>query len=118
MLSIKFFLLCIYIAYCSFVILQYKYIVKYFLERSEKMDLFAARFKKLKMERNVTYQIIADAIGIKIRMAQNYASGRQKPTYMRLIALADYFEVSLDYLTGRTNERRDLTSQPAGRFIP
>ena len=57
MLSIKFFLLCIYIAYCSFVILQYKYIVKYFLERSEKMDLFAARFKKLKMERNVTYQL-------------------------------------------------------------
>ena len=69
------------------------------------MTLFGSRLKKLKEERQVTYQQIADFLGVKIGTIQKYVSGIQKPSYDNLIALADYFEVSLDYLTGRTGER-------------
>ena len=71
------------------------------------MDIFSQRFKELKELKNATYQQIADIVGIQLRTAQYYASGKVKPDYYGLLALADYFDVSLDYLCGRydVNER-------------
>lgn len=37
---------------------------------------------------------------------QNYESKRRKPAFDVLIALADYFDVSLDYLVGRSDDRK------------
>lgn len=67
------------------------------------MDIFCERFKAIKRQRNVTYQQIADVMGLKIRAVKCYASGEAKPDYYGLIALADYFNVSLDYLVGRSD---------------
>ena len=68
------------------------------------MDIFCKRFKELKNSKSVTYQQIADVLNIKLRTAKYYASGGIKPDYYGLLALADYFDVSLDYLTGRSDE--------------
>lgn len=67
------------------------------------MDIFSQRFTVLKKQKNATYQQIADILDINLRTAQYYASGKVKPDYYKLIALADYFDVSLDYLVGRSD---------------
>lgn len=37
---------------------------------------------------------------------QRYEYGTREPAYQKLIALADFFDVSLDYLTGRSDDPR------------
>jgi len=61
------------------------------------------RLIQLKTERNVLQKDIAHGIGISLRSYQRYERGEREPTASILIALADYFDVSLDYLTGRTD---------------
>lgn len=47
----------------------------------------------------------AEAVGLTVRQYQRYEAGQQKPSFDNLCALADHFEVSLDYLAGRTDQR-------------
>ena len=66
---------------------------------------FNERLKSLRKSMNLTQQDLASALGITIRQYQRYESGEQTTTLENLIAIADYFGVSLDYLCGRSDER-------------
>lgn len=66
------------------------------------MDTLATRLKELRAERNVTQRQTAAAVGISEISYQRYEYGRP-PAYDKLIQLADFFDVSLDYLVGRTD---------------
>lgn len=69
------------------------------------MDLFCLRLKALKEQHNYTYSQIAEYLGLSApRTVKAYAAGNVKPDYFKLIALADYFDVSLDYLVGRSDD--------------
>ncbi len=72
------------------------------------MTQFSARIKEIRKERKLTQKQVADGIGIAEQAYQRYEYGRTVPSALILIALADYFNVSLDYLVGRSNnpERR------------
>lgn len=63
------------------------------------------RFRK---EQKITQVQAAKAAGITEAMYQFYEYGKSEPKIGVLIALADYFDVSLDYLVGRSDvaERR------------
>lgn len=69
---------------------------------------FGQHLKHLRQTRNLTQKQLAEAIGSSERGIQNYELNVRKPTYEILIALADYFDVSLDFLVGRSDvaERR------------
>ena len=69
---------------------------------------FPERLLQLKQERNLLQKDIAASIGVSLRGYQYYERGQREPTLPVLIALADYFDVSLDYLVGRSDiaERR------------
>lgn len=41
-----------------------------------------------------------------VRTYQNYEGGQREPNFSTLIALADFFDVTTDYLLGRTDEQR------------
>ena len=69
------------------------------------MDLFSERLKQLKEEKGVTYPALAEYLNRKTRIVQRYAAGTSKPDYYGLIALADFFDVSIDYLVGRSDQR-------------
>ena len=60
------------------------------------------RMRLLRKERNMTQQQIADLLNQTLRAYQYCESGHHVPEYKNLIALADFFDVSLDYLTGRS----------------
>ena len=47
---------------------------------------------------------MAEKMGIVLRQYQRYESGEQEPGLAGWIWLADYFQVSLDYLVGRSED--------------
>lgn len=69
------------------------------------MSSFGQRMKELRKERNMTQQSMADIFSVKLRTYQGYEYGESYPEVAKLIAIADYFDVSLDYLVGRSDVR-------------
>ena len=67
------------------------------------MSSFSENLKTLKGQKNVRQKDIAEAIGVSLRAYQYYETNTKEPTLSNLIALADYFDVSLDYLVGRSD---------------
>lgn len=65
---------------------------------------FEARLKTLRLKKKLTQQDTAVALGITVRQYQRFETGEQRPGYENLIRIADLFEVSLDWLTGRTEQ--------------
>lgn len=63
--------------------------------------MFATRLKELRNKRNLTQGEFARELGIKRANIAGYESQGKEPTFERLIIIADYFNVSLDYLLGR-----------------
>lgn len=64
---------------------------------------FQSRLRALRVERGMNQTALAQAIGVTLKQIQRYELGHNEPTLSVLIALADAFDVSLDYLTGRTD---------------
>ena len=46
------------------------------------------------------------SVGVNPRTYRHYETGDREPKMATLIALADYFGVTLDYLVGRTDEEK------------
>lgn len=70
---------------------------------------FGEHLKELRKNRNITQKQLANAIGASERGIQNYELNQRKPTYDALLSLANYFNVSLDYLVGRSNNMNGVT---------
>lgn len=68
-------------------------------------DTFQIRLKELRIARGATHRDMGELLGITPRAYQYYESGSRYPDFKGLIALADYFDVSIDYLVGRTDNR-------------
>ena len=69
----------------------------------ETEKIFRDRLRKLRTERGVTQKQVAEDIGITEVGYRNYEKGHRKPTFAILPIIADFFNVSLDYLVGRTD---------------
>ena len=65
---------------------------------------FGEHLKNLRKSKDLTQKQVANTIGISERGFQRYELNERKPTYDILIAIADFFDVSLDYLVGRSND--------------
>lgn len=63
---------------------------------------FGTHLKSLRKSRKLTQKQLATAIGVTERGLQSYELNEKKPSFDNLIAMADYFDVSVDYLMGRT----------------
>ena len=69
------------------------------------MATFEERLTALRKEKGVSQADLGEVLGVTRWAVLNYEAGKNRPDYEGLIALADYFEVSLDYLTGRTDQK-------------
>ena len=61
--------------------------------------------KKLRNDRNISQKELAEQFQVVNRTIRKWENGESDPSTAQLIALADYFGVSLDYLVGRTDEK-------------
>lgn len=71
---------------------------------------------ELRKQKKLTQQNIADFLGISQRAYANYENNKNEPNITTLIKLANYYNVSLDYLLerdfqgGLTTEEYELIS--------
>lgn len=66
-------------------------------------NLFPIRLKSLRKQVGKTQDDMSKALGIQRSTYGEYERGRIMPGTDKLKALADYFDVSIDYLLGTTN---------------
>lgn len=69
------------------------------------MTKFSERLKNVRQESGRKQREVAELLGLKLRGYQCYEMGETEPNIEKLIALADLFEVSVDYLVGRTDKK-------------
>lgn len=66
--------------------------------------IFAERLKHLRADRKVSMQKLAEEIGLKNKgTIGQFETEITVPSADTLISLADYFNVSIDYLVGRSD---------------
>lgn len=75
------------------------------------MVTFGQRLKELRKSKRLTQQQLADIFFLNKSSISRYENGSQLPENEQLQKLADYFEVSIDYLLGR-DENPNPTSSP------
>lgn len=81
--------------------------------------MFPDRLRELRKGRNITLENLADFLNQKREPGQkpntaaqigNWERGDRSPSYVEVRKLADYFDVSMDFLVGRANtEKTDLS---------
>lgn len=62
------------------------------------------RLKALREKRGISQLKLAMDLGLNQNSISRYESGAREEDYKTLIALADYFDVSIDYILERTDK--------------
>jgi transcriptional regulator with XRE-family HTH domain len=68
------------------------------------MSSFGERLNYLRKEYNLKAEDLAEIIGVKRRIIFLYEKNEAKPSFEVLLALANHFDVSIDYLVCRTDK--------------
>ena len=76
---------------------------------------FSNILKELIADRDVTQSSLAEYLGITRSRLNNYISGRSEPDFELLKNIAGFFNVSIDYLLGRTGQ---VTISDNKDFVP
>lgn len=66
---------------------------------------FGERLKQLRREKNITQAVLADDLELSRSLVGMYERGERGPSFEAADKLADYFNVSLNYLMGYTDLR-------------
>ncbi len=71
---------------------------------------FYQRLKDLKEDADLTQKQVSEIIGVSVNHYGKYERGETDIPFEKAITLADYYDVSLDYIAGRTNFKQGLNS--------
>lgn len=70
------------------------------------MNKLGGRIKSLRESNNIQQKVLAKAIGISNVVLSRYETRERRPDYDTLKLIANYFNVTTDYLLGRTDKKR------------
>ena len=70
------------------------------------------RLKSRREDRGQTQTQAAEIFHVSRQVYANYENGINEPSHQTLIAMADYFQCSVDYLLGREDELGNVTILP------
>lgn len=62
------------------------------------------KIQLLMMSRHMNKNDLSKAIGVSSGNLSDWSNGRSQPSVDKLIKIADYFDVSVDYLVGRNEQ--------------
>lgn len=74
------------------------------------------KLKELRKAKNISQEQAANALGISVRAYQNYEYGQREPNIEMIFKLADFYNVTTDYLLGRETGEPEPTELVASRF--
>ena len=88
------------------------------------MSIFSQRLITLRKQKGLSQAAAASALKLALRSIQNYEYGDAEPRLSILIRMADFYDVSLDYLAGRTDapqgafpgSAQQMQNRPAGKL--
>lgn len=75
------------------------------------MEIFSNRLKSLRKEKGLTLEQMAKDLGTTKVTLSRYENGSREPKGETLNTLADYFNVSIDYLFARTDNKTFLSTK-------
>jgi len=81
------------------------------------MKVFRERLKKLIKENNITYQKLADEVQTTKVTISRYINGHRTPDIRFLYEVAQYFNVSTDYLLGITEVKNHKLSKGLDDYL-
>ncbi len=76
------------------------------------IKLFSQRLKKERLKKELTQQELADILNIDKSTICKYENGYSLPSIERSIQISNYFNISLDYLMGITDIRKQASLPP------
>lgn len=66
------------------------------------MSVFSERLKNERISKGYTQKRVAEVLGVTYNAISQYENGVREPNIDFLIKICDFFDVSSDYLLGRT----------------
>jgi len=69
--------------------------------------MFSKRLKELREEKDLTQTQLGKLVNLSQQTIGHYEVGRAKPDFETIQRLAEIFNVTTDYLLGRTNTRKE-----------
>jgi transcriptional regulator with XRE-family HTH domain len=73
------------------------------------METLSTRLKQLRLEKGLTLEQLAKDLNTTKVTLSRYENSVREPKSDTLKQLSDYFDVSIDYLLGESNEKRHIT---------
>lgn len=77
---------------------------------------YALRLAELRSARGLTQQQLADLTGLTRGRLNNYEQGTREPDLVTLQSLADFFEVTTDYLLGRSDTTAEAAAETMSKI--
>ncbi|MEW6448256.1 MAG: helix-turn-helix domain-containing protein [Bacillota bacterium] len=75
------------------------------------------RLKLLREEKGLTQEKLAKNLSLSVSAIGMYEAGERQPPYATLERIASFFDVSVDYLLGRTEERHGFIREPREDYV-
>lgn len=77
-------------------------------------NILAERLTLLRKQKNLSQYKLAEILGFSRGLIANYEQGRREPDYNTLLTFATFYNVTIDYILGRTNDQSvDFTPSKA-----
>lgn len=84
-------------------------------------NIIGGRIKSLRQDRNMTQRDLANALHIANTTLSQYESGQRVPSDDVKMQIANYFDVTIDYLLGlssdRSNAKKSISNAQASEIL-
>lgn len=71
----------------------------------EAFEIFAERVTELREKQHKSRKVVSELCGLPSDAIRRYERKEAKPSFDAVLAIADYFGVSVDYLMGRSDKK-------------
>lgn len=78
-------------------------------------QIFRQRLQMLREKRRISRKVLSELCGLSSDAIRRYERGEAEPRIDSLILIADFFEVTTDYLLGKTDEEKDKRTEHSAR---
>ena len=68
---------------------------------------FGERLYELRKNKNISQEELAELLDVSRQSISKWENDKAYPEMTRLLFMSEYFDVSLDYLLGRTEENKN-----------